>query len=53
MTDLTPPQRLQLNNYLRCHSLQLAAIDDNRLWGAPDFNNYFVTHYFSTLDDRL
>ena len=51
MTDLTSPQRLQLNNYLRNHNLQLAApeIDDNR----PDFNNYFVTHYFSTLDDRL
>ena len=50
MTDLTLRQRRQLNNYLRCHNLQLAApeIDDNRLRGAPEFNSYFVTHYFST-----
>ena len=55
MTNLTPAQRLQINNYLIDYKLSLATpeIDYDRLRGSPDYNTYFTIYYFSSIGSRL
>ena len=55
MTNLTAQQRLQLHHFLRNYHHQVAPpeVDDNRLRGAPNFNEHFVINYYASLDQQV